>query len=66
VAAAATAYLAPSRAVTVVLGDAERIAGPLAALAAVSPAAVPAAVSPAAVPAAVSPAAVPAVAGGAG
>ncbi|HEX5540218.1 MAG TPA: pitrilysin family protein, partial [Micromonospora sp.] len=33
VAAAAATYLAPSRAVSVVLGDAERVAGPLAALA---------------------------------
>ncbi|GAB3815631.1 M16 family metallopeptidase [Micromonospora zhanjiangensis] len=35
VAAAATSYLAPARAVTVVLGDAERIAGPLSALASI-------------------------------
>ena len=39
VAAVATRYLAPSRAVTVVLGDAERIEGPLAALTAVERAA---------------------------
>lgn len=43
VAAAATTYLAPAKAVTVVLGDAERIAGPLATLAAVERTPAPAA-----------------------
>jgi zinc protease len=38
VAAAAAKFLAPTRAVTVVLGDAERVAGPLSALIAVEPA----------------------------
>ncbi len=37
VAAAAAMYLAPAKAVTVVLGDASRVAGPLAALGAVEP-----------------------------
>ncbi|WP_213452598.1 M16 family metallopeptidase [Rhizomonospora bruguierae] len=39
VAAAAARYLAPARAVTVVLGDAEKVGGPLSALTAVEPAA---------------------------
>lgn len=43
VAAAAAAYLAPSKAATVVLGDAERVAGPLATLSTVEQAAAPAA-----------------------
>jgi zinc protease len=43
VAAAAATYLAPAKAVTVVLGDADRVAGPLATLSTVEEAATPAA-----------------------